>query len=89
MTLRLAHDSADVIPLEIYNFQNIAACARKFADQLEAGELGDPSHIVLVSVQPDGIALSLWGDNATGYEIMGILEAAKLRAHDANLIDDD
>jgi hypothetical protein len=86
MDIRLVHDASNVEPLDVYNFQDIAGCARRYADQLEAGEQGEPERVILVAILPDGIALSIWGENANGYEIVGILEAAKLRAHETNVL---
>ena len=89
MTLKLVHDDADVIPLDVYNFQDIAGCARRFADQLEAGEQGpEPSRVVVLLDTPDGIALCVWGEVANGFELMGLLEAAKLHAYETNVADD-
>lgn len=39
VTIKIAVDNT-VSELPIYNFKDIAACARKWADQLEAGEQG-------------------------------------------------
>ena len=87
MTLRVVSDNT--IPLDIYNFKDIAGCARRFADQLEQGEHGEPKRIVLIVDTPVGIALNLWGDNVSGLELLGLLEAAKFRAYEANMTDDD
>jgi hypothetical protein len=88
MTLKLVHDdSVEVLP--VYNFQDIAGCARRFADQLEAGEQGEPVRIVLLIETSDGVALALWGENANGFELIGLLEAGKLRAYEANMVGDD
>ena len=89
MTLKLAHDSSGVIPLEVYNFQDIAGCARRFADQMERGLHGEPARIVVIIDSGDGVGLATWGENAGGYELLGILEAAKIRAYDANIVGDD
>lgn len=79
MTLKLV---GNVEELPVYNFQDIAGCARKFADQLEAGEQGEPIRIIAVIQTDDGIALAVWGEIASGYELIGVLDAARLRAHD-------
>ena len=89
MALKLAHDADAVIALDVYNFQDIAGCARRFADQLERGEQGEPKRVILVLEHEDGIALVSWGENPTGYELLGILEAAKIRAYDANIVGDE
>jgi hypothetical protein len=86
MTLKLVDN---VEPLPVYNFQDIASCARRFADQLQAGEQGEPIRAIMVLQLPDGIALSVWGENTTGFELLGILEAAKFRSYEAHVLDDD
>jgi hypothetical protein len=87
MTLKLISDNT--IELQVYNFQDIVACARKYADQLEAGEQGEPIRAILITEHGDGIALSVWGDSLNGYEMIGILEAAKFRAYEANVSDEE
>jgi hypothetical protein len=87
MTLKIVADNT--IELQVYNFQDIAACARRYADQLEAGQQGEPVRAILISQFPDGVAISVWGENASGYETMGIFEAAKLRAYEANVIGEE
>jgi len=83
MTLKVVADNS-VIPLDVYNFQDIAACARKFADQLEAGKQGEPTRVICVLEFADGLALSVWGENPSSYEMIGLLDAAKARAYEAN-----
>jgi hypothetical protein len=89
MTLKLAHDSANVEKLEVYNFQDIAGCARRFADQLEAGMHGEPNRVLMVIETDEGIGLAIWGENASGFEMMGILDCAKTRAYEAHVLGDD
>jgi hypothetical protein len=86
--VKLVHNADNAVPLNIYNFKDIAGCARRFADQLEAGEQGEPTRIVAIIDTPDGVALALWGENATGFEIMGLLEVAKQRHYEAHFLDD-
>jgi hypothetical protein len=90
MSLKLVHDdSVNIEKLDVYNFQDIAGCARRFADQLEAGEQGEPSRIIVVAELPEGLAINVWGENVNGYELVGMLEAAKLHAYEANVLGDD
>lgn len=79
----------NTVELNVYNFQDIAACARRFADQLEAGEQGKPTRIMLILDTPDGVALNLWGENVNGLEMMGLLEVAKQRAYESNICGDE
>jgi hypothetical protein len=78
MTVKIAVDNT-VSELPIYNFKDIAACARKWADQLEAGEHGQPFRVIVVAQSDEGIAISGWGENTSAFELMGLFEAAKLR----------
>ena len=85
MTLKLVAPD-NVAELPVYNFQDIAGCARRFADQVEAKEQGDVQRVIALIQTEDGIGIAVWGDiTNSGYELAGMLEAAKLRAFD----DDD
>lgn len=87
MTLRLAHDNVE--QLDIYNFRDIADCARRWADRMEAEE-PELTRVIVVMEGSDGTEVVLWGDNtASAYELIGILEAAKLRAHQARVLGDE
>jgi len=86
--VKLVHDADNLVSLDVYNFQDIAGCARRFAEQLEAGSQGDVTRVIAVIETPEGITLGMWGDETNGYELVGILEAAKLHAYDANVSDD-
>jgi hypothetical protein len=89
MTLKLIYDESNVEKLDIFNFQDIPGCARRFAQKLETEDDGPkPSRVVAILDTPEGIAICVWGDAATGYELVGLLEAAKLHAYETNLTDD-
>lgn len=88
MTLKLV-DPDNVTELPVYNFQDMAGCARKFADQLEAGKQGEPIRCVLVAQSDDAMAISVWGESASAHLLMGIFEAAKLRVFADDMLDDD
>jgi hypothetical protein len=87
VTLKLVSDNVE--QLQVYNFQDLAACARRFADQLEAGEQGNPFRIILLSQSDDGLAISGWGESFSAYELMGLFEAAKLRVFADDAIADE
>jgi hypothetical protein len=87
--VKLVHDADNVEELPVYNFQDIAGCARRFADQLDAGELPDLIRAIVVVHTPEGIGINVWGENSDGYELLGLLEAAKVRAYEANVLDED
>ncbi len=83
MTLKLVPPD-NIAELPVYNFKDIAGCARKFADQLEAGKHGEPTRAVMVLDTPDGVTVEYWGATANGLEILGVLEVAKFRIYEAN-----
>lgn len=86
--LRLAVDNVSELPVS--NLQDIAAMARKFADDLDAGKHGDVFRAVLV-VQCEDTSLTMfgWGENTTAFELMGLFEAAKLRVFADDLMDNE
>ena len=89
MTLRIAVDNdSNVEKLEVYNFQDIAACARRFAEQLESGVQGEPFRAVLIAQSEVGMAISVWGESADAHQMMGICEAAKLQVFADHITDD-
>lgn len=89
MTLKLAVDNdSNVEKLEVYNFQDLAACARRFADQLEAGLQGEPFRAVLIAQSDEGMTISVWGESADAHQMMGICEAAKLQVFADHVTDD-
>lgn len=88
MALKLVHDDSIEV-LSVYNFRDIADCARRYADQLEAGEQGEPTRVIVIAELPDDLTISVWGENVSGYEVVGMLEAAKLRAYEVNLRGED
>ena len=77
MTLRLV-ETDNVAELSVYNFQDLVACARRFADQLEEGVQGEPFRVALVIQSNDGLTISVWGESADAHQLMGLFEAAKL-----------
>lgn len=88
MTLRLVSDSS-VTELPVYNFQDIAGCARKFADQFETGEHGEPIRAVLVLQYPDGsLPISVWGEHAVHLELLGLFTSAQFRVFADDIIED-
>jgi hypothetical protein len=86
VTLRVVSDNT--LPLPIGNLMDIAGMARRFADQIDAGEYGDVIRAVVVLETPEALTTIGWGENTTAYELMGIFEAAKLRVFADDLIDD-
>jgi hypothetical protein len=87
MSLEIVVDNT--VSLDIYNFKDIAACARRFANQLEAGEQGEPTRLVIVAQHGDGVSTYVWGENADPHQMMGLLEAAKLTVFADLVVGDD
>jgi hypothetical protein len=52
--------------------------ARRFADEVEQGLHGDVTQVTVLIETADKLTRESWGEMPSGYELMGILEAAKL-----------
>ena len=87
MTIKLAVDN--VTPIPCSNLRDVAAMARKFADDLDAGQYGEVNRVVVIAENGDGISIFGWGVATTAYELMGLFEASKLRVFADDLVDDD
>lgn len=81
MSLKLVTDNPTV---EISNLATIADAARKFADELDAGEHGDVTSVTVLIETVGTLGRETWGEVPTGYELVGMLEVAKL-----GVLDDD
>jgi hypothetical protein len=78
VTLRLVENVSE---LPVRNLSDVAAMARGFGDDIEAGDYGDVHRAVVIVQGEDGTLTMLgWGENTTAFELMGICEAAKLQA---------
>lgn len=75
MTLKLVSDSTVVVELDEY--QNIAAMARRFADEVEAGEYPGLRTVSLLLEAEGCVTLAHWGHLPTFIEGVGLLEIAK------------
>jgi hypothetical protein len=87
MTLKLVADNVAELP--VGNLMDIAAMARRFADDLDKGEHGEPFRAVLLVQREDGLALFGWGESASPLEMMGLFEAAKLQVFADHMNSDD
>ena len=81
MTLKLVH-SADTVAIEL------AATLREEVTMLAAEVSDDTSLVVALMVHPDGISIRALGEDVSCYELMGLLEAAKLRVFADDVIED-
>jgi len=85
VTLKLVSDNT--VELPVYNFKDMGACARKWADDLEAGKHGEPTRVIVLIDTPEGVAIQYWGETASGLEIMGLLEVGKMTSTKQTRID--
>ena len=67
---------------------NIAAMARQFADDIEAGDFSVVHNALVVIMRDDGLTILTWGEGASPYEMMGAFEAAKLNVFADTVIDE-
>lgn len=74
--MKLVHDADNIVNLDRPGLNDIAAMARKFADDIEAGEYGDAlTALVLVDTE-DELHTLCWGEGLTRYESAGMLSLA-------------
>ena len=76
--MKLVVDNTNVETIPVENINDIAAMARKFADEIEAGEHGDVTSVTVLIETAGSLHRESWGEMPSGYELMGLLEAAKL-----------
>ena len=76
--LHLAVDN-NVELLPVGNLMDVADMARRFADQVTAGEHGEVIRALVLVENADGIAGFLWGENASSIEKMGMLQTLQMR----------
>ena len=86
--IELAVDNT-VVTLPVGNLSDIAGMARRFADQIEAGEYSGPTRAIVIVDRDDGLTVLSWGQGLSAYELMGIFEAAKLNVFAEDLADDE
>jgi hypothetical protein len=89
MTISIAVDNTNVTELPVGNLRDVAGMARRFAEQVDAGQYGGIARAICLIECEGGMPILVWGDETSHYELMGILEAAKLRVFADDLIDDD
>jgi hypothetical protein len=77
VSIRLEVDNTNVEAFPALNLKDIAACARKFADELEAGAFGEISMAMLVIETPDTLDTFHWGESISVREAIGIFDIAK------------
>lgn len=85
MTLRLVSDNVTEIP--VGNLMDIADMARRYASDLEYGEV--ERTVVITQLADGSLNILGWGENTTAYELMGLFEAAKLRVFADDAIADE
>ena len=66
----------NIVPLPVQNLNNVPALARQLADDIEAGEYGNVSRVIVVR-DADDLHTFGWGDIGDAYAGVGLLDAAK------------
>jgi hypothetical protein len=87
MALKLVSDNT--VELPVGNLMDIGGMARRFADDIDAGEYGEVVRTIALIETPTGLVILGWGENTSAYELMGLFEAAKLRVFADDAIDDE
>lgn len=77
MTLKVAVDNTNVEAFPALNLQDIAACARKFADAVDAGEFGRIAMAMVIIETEDSFDTLHWGDAVSIREAIGTFDIAK------------
>lgn len=76
--MKLVIDNTNVETIPVGNLMDIAGMARRFADDVDSGKLGDVASVTLLIESSAGLARETWGEVPTGYELIGLLETAKM-----------
>lgn len=69
--------SLNVVPLPTRNLNDIAAMARKLADDIDGGEYGSTNACIVVLESDTGLVTFGWGDADDSMRVIGLLEAGK------------
>lgn len=77
MTLRIVSDNVSELPVD--NWSDISGMLRRTADEIDEGKYGDIIRLVAILDQPMGIGIQTFGENGSQFEIVGLIEAAKIR----------
>ena len=85
----VADNTSNVAPLPVDNLQNVAGMFRALADRIDKGDFGEVLRAITI-VQETNSALStlIYGENATTFEAMGVLDASKFGLFADHLIED-
>lgn len=79
--MKLVHDADKPEKLDTFNYRDIPACLRMLADSIEKSE-NAPNSVIVLTLFPEGLGQHVFGDNPTGYELIGALEVAKLGCYE-------
>lgn len=77
MKLVVDNDS-NVEELPIGNLMDVSGMARRFVDQLDNGEHGEVVRAMIIVQNEDGLNACLWGENASGFEKIGMLSTVQM-----------
>jgi hypothetical protein len=87
--IKLAIDNeSNVAPLPVYNVMDLGAMSRELGELFDEDAFGNVSSVVTLIVTDEGLRIKCSGENPSGYQLMGIFEAAKLQIFADNAFDD-
>ena len=76
--MKLVVDNSNIETIPVGNLQDIAGMARRFADQVDANDYGEVTRVMVIVETTDGLSANLWGENASGYEKIGLLATLQM-----------
>lgn len=76
--MKLVIDNSNIETIPVGNLMDIGGMARRFADQVEAKDYGEVTRVMVIVETPDGLSANLWGENANGYEKIGMLASLQM-----------
>ena len=89
MTLRLVDASAEPAEPELSDAAYIVEMAIGFIAEIEAGEHPGAYRALVLIEREGGMRIEAWGRPTSPYEVIGLLEVAKLNVYAERLADDD
>lgn len=76
--MKLVIDNTNVETIPVGNLQDIGGMARRFADGVEANDYGEVTRVMVIVETTDGLSASLWGENASSFEKIGMLATLQM-----------
>lgn len=76
--MKLIVDNTNIETIPVGNLMDIGEMARRFAEDVDTGQIGDVVSVTLLIETNEGLMRETWGEIPTGYELIGMLETVKL-----------